>query len=61
MSKNFVPILLLTFITITVWVAFQIFKIATSSTIPAPTQNQLERLDPTLDKNVLEDLEKSLK
>ena len=61
MSKNFVPILLLTLITVTVWVTFQIFKITTSPTIPVPTQKQLEKLDPTLDKDILEDLETSLK
>ena len=45
MSKNLVTILLLTFITATAWITFQIFKIATRSTITAPTQKQIEKLD----------------
>ena len=60
MNKNFVTILLLTLITISVWIAFQIFKVATSSTIPQPTQEQLQELNPELDRGVIEDLKKSL-
>lgn len=61
MSKKLIPILFLTLITLVTWVVFQVFKITTSSTIPSPTQKQLEELDPTLDKSVLEDLEGALK
>lgn len=61
MNKNLVTILLLTLITVVVWVAFQVLRITTSPIIPAPTQSQLEPLDPTLDKSVLQDLENSLK
>jgi hypothetical protein len=60
MSKNLVTVLLLTLITAVAWVAFTIFKISTSSTISVPKQ-QLEELNPNLDKNLLEDLKKSLK
>jgi LPS O-antigen subunit length determinant protein (WzzB/FepE family) len=56
MSKNLIPIFLLTLIAIAVFVAFQIFKWQSSSTIPQPTQKQMEELDPTLDKGVLEEL-----
>ena len=61
MNKNLIPILFLTLITIVVWVAFQVFKITTSSTIPKPTQNQIQELDPNLDTSVFEDLESALK
>ncbi|OGY26587.1 MAG: hypothetical protein A2Z11_00150 [Candidatus Woykebacteria bacterium RBG_16_43_9] len=60
MNKNLVTILLLTLITISVWVAFQVFKVATSNTIPQPTQEQLQELDPELDREVIEDLKNSL-
>jgi len=60
MSKNLVTILLLTLITVSAWIGFQIFRTATSSTIPEPTQEQLEGLDPNLDQNVLDDLKESL-
>lgn len=56
MNKNLVSILFLTLITIVIWVGFQIFKITTSTTIPAPTQEQIEKLDPNLDTSVLDDL-----
>ncbi len=56
MNKNLVSILFLTLITIVIWVGFQIFKITTSTTIPAPTQEQIEKLDPNLDTGVLDDL-----
>jgi hypothetical protein len=61
MSKTLAPILFLTLITIVAWVAFQVLKIATSSTIPEPTQQQIEKLNPTLDKSVFDDLESALK
>lgn len=60
MSKNFVTILFLTLITLLAWVAFQVFKITTATTIPAPTQEQIRALDPKLDKSVLEDLKKAV-
>lgn len=60
MSKNLVTVLLLTLITVAAWVGFTILKIRTTSTITIPTQ-QLQELDPKLDKTVLEDLKKSPK
>ena len=56
MNRNLATVLLLTFITIVIWVAFQIFKTTTESTIPTPTQKQIEPLNPSLDKKVLEEL-----
>lgn len=60
MSKNLVTILFLTLITLVFWVAFQIFRVGSESTIPQPTQEQIRELDPNLDKSVFEDLKKSL-
>lgn len=54
MSKKLVPILILTLITVVTWILFQVINLATSSTIPAPTQKQIEPLDPNLDKATLE-------
>ncbi len=61
MSKRLITIFLLTLITIVAFVTFQLFNFMTKSTIPEPTQKQLEPLDPQLDKSVIEDLDKSLK
>jgi peptidoglycan hydrolase CwlO-like protein len=60
MSKNLVTILLLTLVTIAAWVAFQIFKEGTKSTITTQAQH-LQELNPNLDKSVLEDLKKAPK
>lgn len=60
MSKNPTAlILLLTLLTIVVFVVSQVARIVTTSTIPAPTQQQMEKLDPNLDKNFLEELKKA--
>jgi len=61
MSKKLLPVLILTLITIVTWVIFQVITLATSSTIPTPTQKQMESLDPNLDKATLEDLKGRLK
>ena len=61
MNKNLVTILFLTLVTIVIWVGFQIFKVTTSSTIPAPTQKQIQKLDPNLDTSVFDDLETKIK
>ena len=59
MSRNVAVILMLTLLTVVAWGTFQIFRITTSSTIPQPTQKQIEKLDPNLDKNVFDNLKKS--
>lgn len=61
MNKNFVTILFLTLVTIVIWIGFQVFKAATTSTIPAPTQKQIQKLDPNLDTSVFDDLETKIK
>jgi hypothetical protein len=61
MSKNLIPIFLLTLIAIAVFVAFQVFGKWSESTIPQPTQKQMLELDPTLDTDVLEELKQSSK
>ncbi len=60
MFKNLKAVLILTLITLVFWVAFQIFKFASSNTIPAPTQEQIRPLDPSIDTQLLERL-KTLK
>ena len=64
MPKNLVNILALTLITLLLWVALQVFQLTTRSNIPAATEKQLQKLDPSLDRNLIEDLnnpEKTLK
>ncbi|MEX0622134.1 MAG: hypothetical protein WD187_04085 [Candidatus Woykebacteria bacterium] len=61
MSKKFVPILILTLITLVLWAVFQVYRIFTTDTIPAPTQKQIQSLDPNLDTKVLDDLETTTK
>ena len=56
MSRNLATVLILTLITVIAWVTFQLFKLQTASTIPQPTQKQMESLDPNLDTDVLEEL-----
>ncbi|OGY30447.1 MAG: hypothetical protein A3F35_01855 [Candidatus Woykebacteria bacterium RIFCSPHIGHO2_12_FULL_45_10] len=56
MPKNLANILALTLVTLLLWVTLQIFQITTRSSIPAATQKQLEKLDPNLDKNLIQDL-----
>lgn len=60
MNTNLRMILILTVITLVIWGLFQIFKI-TSAPIPAPTQDQIKSLDPTIDKKVFEDIKNAPK
>lgn len=61
MSKNAVPLLILTLITITGIVAFTLIQTAFKSTITEITQQQLEPLNPEIDLTLIEELEKSVK
>lgn len=64
MPKNIVNLLVLTLITLILWVTFQLFQITTRSSLPTATQKQLQPLDPNLDFGLIEDLndpEKTLK
>lgn len=59
MNKNLITILVLTLITLITWGALQLFKIRTSYTIPQPTQEQINPLNPNLDKNLIETLKET--
>ncbi len=61
MNKNLITVLFLFLVTLVIFVGFQVFKITTSSTIPAPTQKQIQKLDPDLDTSVFENLETKIK
>lgn len=61
LSKNVVNLLVLTLITLLLWVTFQLFQITTRSSIPQATQEQLQPLDPNLDFDLINDLNNSEK
>ena len=61
MSKNFITILTLTLITSAAFVFVFLYQTAVESTIPEATQQQIEPLNPDIDLNLIEDLEKSVK
>lgn len=53
--KNSVTILVLSLITLVVWIGYQLIQINTKP-LPEPTQEQIRELDPTLDTQLLEQL-----
>jgi hypothetical protein len=60
MSRNPIAlILLMGLATLIAFVVFQISSILTKSAIPAPTQRQMETLDPNLDKSLIDALKKA--
>jgi len=61
MNKNLVSVLFLFLVAVVIWVGLQVFKYANTSTIPAPTQKQIQKLDPNLDTSVFDNLETKIK
>ncbi len=56
MTKNLVPILTAFLIILVLFVILQVVQIFTKDPIPEATQKQIEVLNPTLDKEVFEDI-----
>ncbi len=56
MSKNLVPILTAFLIVLVMFIALQVINILNKAPIPEATQKQIEKLDPTLDQKVLQDI-----
>lgn len=56
MTKNFIPILAIFLVVLVAFVALQIVSTLTNDKIPAPTQKQIEELNPKLDSKLLETL-----
>lgn len=61
MPKNFITLLSITLIIIVIFVAISLYQTTSKSTIPEATQKQIEPLDPDLNLNLIEDLEKSIR
>lgn len=55
-SRNLLVILILTAITIFVWIGIETYKILTNQEYPKVVQEQLEPLDPSIDTKIIEDL-----
>lgn len=55
-SRNLLVILILTAITIFVWIGIETYQILTRKEYPAVVKEQLEPLDPAIDKKIIEDL-----
>lgn len=61
MPKNFITLLSITLIIVVIFVAISLYQTTSKSTIPEATQKQIEPLDPDLNLNLIEDLEKSIR
>lgn len=61
MIKKMIPLLILTLITVAIFVAYQVFINLTKSTISPPAQELMEPLDPNLDTATLENLKTKIK
>lgn len=59
MTKNFVPILVIFLVVIVAFAAMQIVGILTNDQIPAPTQKQIQALDPNLNTKLFDTLKKA--
>ncbi len=58
MTKSFIPVLAIFLVVLVAFAALQIVGILTKDEIPAPTQKQMEALDPTLNTKIIDDLKK---
>ena len=59
MSKNLIPILTLFLIALVTFVVLQIVGVLTQNPLPTATQKQIQKIDPTLNTKVLNDLKQS--
>jgi hypothetical protein len=55
-SRNLLIILILTAITVFVWIGIETYQILTRQEFPKVVQKQLEPLDPAIDTKTIEDL-----
>jgi len=55
-SRNLLVILILTAITIFVWIGIETYQILTRQEFPKVVKEQLEPLDPVIDTKIIEDL-----
>ena len=56
MSKNLVPVLTAFLIILVLFVVLQIINIVNKDPIPEATQKQIEKLDPVLNEEILEEI-----
>lgn len=56
MTKNFIPVLAIFLVVLVAFVALQIVNTITNDQIPAPTQKQIEQLNPNLNPKLFETL-----
>lgn len=60
LGKDALILSMLTLITILTWVGFEVYRVATRTTIPKVTQEQLIPLEPKVKKEAIEGLKTNL-
>ncbi|MFH1289472.1 MAG: hypothetical protein ABIH88_02010 [Patescibacteria group bacterium] len=55
-GKDLLVLTILTLLVIVTWVGFDIYKALNKTTIPKATKEQMQKLDPTLNTKVIEDI-----
>lgn len=60
LGKDALIVSILTLLTVLSWIGFEVYRIATQSTIPEVTQEQMVSLNPKIKKEVVDDLKNNL-
>jgi hypothetical protein len=60
LGKNSLILSIMTLITVLVWIAFEVYRTATKTTIPKVTQEQMAPLNPQIKKEVIEKIKENI-
>jgi hypothetical protein len=60
LGKNALILSIMTLITVLVWIAFEVYRTATKTTIPKVTQEQMAPLNPQIKKEVIEKIKENI-
>lgn len=60
LGKNILILSIMTLITVLTWIGFEVYRVATKTTIPKVTQEQLTPLNPKIKKETIEKLKTNI-
>ena len=60
LGKNALIISIMTLITVLTWIAFEVYRMATKTTIPKVTQEQMAPLNPQIKKETIEKIKQNI-
>jgi len=59
-KKDVLVFSIMTLITVLTWIIFEVYRVATKTTIPKVTQEQMRSLDPKIRREVIDSLQNNI-